>query len=75
MLGGHVVIAVRVILDLLNGLAGVEGENSIEALLEIKHETNGAFDIRSGALGTTGYLMNHHMGVRQTETFAFGSSS
>lgn len=71
--GGHVVIAIGVVFDLLDGLAGVMGEDAVEAFFQIEHEADGAFDVGGGAAGATGDLVNHHVGVRQAEAFALGA--
>ncbi len=71
--GGHVVVAIRVVFDLLDSLAGVMGEDAVEAFFQVEHEADGAFDVGGGAAGATGDLVNHHVGVRQAEAFAFGA--
>ena len=72
LFGGHVVVAVRVIFDLLDGLACVKGEDAIEAFFQVEHEADGALYIGSGTLGAAGNLVDHHMGVWQAEAFALG---
>ena len=74
-LSSHVVVAIGVVFDLLDGLAGVMGEDAIEAFFQIEHEANGAFDIRGGAARATGHLVNHHVGIRQAKAFALGAGS
>ena len=48
-LGGHAVIAVGVLLDLLLGSAAVMGDDVVEALLQLVHVVHAALDIAGGA--------------------------
>ena len=74
-LSSHIVVTIRVVFDLLDGLAGVMGKDAVKAFFQIEHEADGALDIGGGAASATGNLVNHHVGVRQAKAFALGAGS
>ena len=45
LFGGHVVIAIGIVFDFLDGFAGVVGKDAVEAFFEVEHEADGAFHI------------------------------
>jgi hypothetical protein len=73
--GAHVIVAVGVLGDLIDGLAGVMRENLVQALLEVEHVFDRRTHVGGGAASTTGDLMDHDVRVRQSVALALGASA
>ena len=57
-------VAVRILLDLLHGLAGVLSDELGHLLLDVQHLLGLDLDVRRGAADAAGGLVHHHPGVR-----------
>jgi hypothetical protein len=64
------IVAIGVFFDGLEGLAGVLGENFVEALTQEKNFLGVDFDIRRLPLKAAQRLVNHHARVRQRVTLS-----
>src|SRR3990172_3887282 len=69
----HVEVAVGVDRDLLDGLAGVQGQDLVQAILHAQDLLGLDGDVGGLALGAAPGLMDHDPRVGQRETFALGS--
>ena len=56
----HPVVAVRVGPHLVDGLAGVLGDDGVQLFLELLNLTGGDLDVRGLTLGAAHGLVNHH---------------
>ena len=70
LLGGHEVVAVGIPLDLLNGLAGILGQDLVQHVSGAKNEIGADLDIGCLTLGTTQRLVDHDLAVRQGDSLA-----
>ncbi len=69
----HEVVAVGILLDFLQGLAGLLGEEMIEAIPHAQDALGADLNVRSLPLGTAEGLMDHHFTVGKGQPFALGS--
>src|SRR5665213_1477361 len=75
LFGAHIVVAIRVFFDLFGGFARVLGNRVIQRLAPADDFTRLDRDVGSLSAGTTGWLVNHHAAVRQSEALALGATS
>ena len=71
--GGHEVVAVGILFYTGEILAGVLGENVIEAIFDTEDAFGADFDIAGLAFHTAHYLVNHNLGVGQGKALSFGA--
>lgn len=68
LVSAHEEVALDVGFDLLDTLAGVLGEDAVEAVAGREDVFRGDLDVCSLALSTTGRLMDHDLRVRESES-------
>src|SRR5690242_12049706 len=68
LVGGHEMVAVERLLDLVIALAGVLDIDLVQAALQLDDVLRMTFDVRSLALEAAGRLMDHDPGVRRGKT-------
>src|ERR1700760_4421015 len=73
LLGGVPVVAVGVLEDLLDGLAGVLRREVAQRLLDVAHLRGVDLDVGGGAADAAGRLVHQDRGVRQGVTLAPGA--
>ena len=69
--GGHEVVAVGILFYTGEILAGVLGENVIEAIFDTEDAFGADFDIAGLAFHAAHHLVDHNFGVGESEAFAF----
>ena len=72
LFGGHVEIAVGVLGDPLDGLAGVGGQDGVERLAGLEDFVGLDFDVGDLPADLSVGLVDHHFGVGQGEALALG---
>ena len=73
-LGGQEVIAVGVMLDLLDCLTGALGIDAVHALTDLDYVIGMDLDVRRLTLESAEQrLVDHYLGVRESETLALGA--
>ena len=72
--GRHVEIAIGILGDPLDGLAGVRGEDAVEHLAGLEDFLGLDLDVGDLAAHLPVGLMDHHLGVGQREALALGAA-
>ena len=62
------------LLDLLDALAGVLGQDLVQPVARLEHLARMDLDVRRLALKAAQRLMDHHARVRQAEALALGAA-
>lgn len=68
----HEVVPVGILLDFLQGLAGLIGEELIETVPHAQDALGADLDVGSLSLGAAEGLMDHHFAVGEGQPFALG---
>src|SRR4051794_9840738 len=70
LLGGHEVVALRVLADVRHVLAGVSGDDLVELAPQVDDLTRVDLDVRRLALEARRHLVDEDLGVRQRHALA-----
>ena len=72
---GHEIVAVAILLHLLDGAAGVLGNDAVEALLELEHVPHADFHVAGRAFRAAEDLVDHDVRIGQRVTLALGAAA
>lgn len=72
-LGGHEIIAVRVLFDFFQRLAGVFGQQPVQSIPQPKDPLGPDLDVRGLSLRPAQGLVNHHFAVGKGKAFSLGT--